>query len=419
MRFSIIFSTLALAAPLASVESDYAKLLSIVGSSRPRLARRDINTTIVMFNSDVSISEKLAHVETLLRDGSHIEKLYDVSDTATGAGVVGYVGTFSDEALTLIQDSEATRSVQEDVMVYGLGHEVAQPELLKRQDDFYVTLSNQPWWLARISHKQNPKGTSKGSQYTYRTTSLYPTHIYIVDSGIRTSHEVFKGRAKWGANFVNDIDRDENGHGTSVGSIATQVSVTSTIWAVKVLGANNSGALSWILSGLEWVINHAATQNGDAVINMSLSTGVNNAFDSLVEQALLRNITLTAAAGNSDNDACSLSPAESSRRYKGFFTAASSNENDQQSGFSGYGSCVDLLAPGESVVAANAGSDNGYSSWTGTSMSAPIVAGMAAYWLTVSHYNLEFLETILELNRDVITNIKQDTPNILAWNLLQ
>ncbi|KAG5356339.1 Alkaline extracellular protease [Yarrowia sp. B02] len=406
---SLLWATLGLSAALPQLERDYAKLLSIMEHIETREVQTESNFTIVTFSSTASISDKLAHVEALVEQGAHIKKLYDVSNNAAGNGVVGYIGSFSSGSIESIQDSEVIDAVVADTLVYAQGH-------LEERQQLYNTVENQPYHLARISHKQNPKGTSEAGKYVYIPHTSFPTNIYIVDSGIRTSHEAFGGRAIWGANFADDDDRDLGGHGTAVASMAAGVSLESTIWGVKVLHLN-TGALSWIVAGLEWSINHATQRNEKAVINMSIGSGAVDIYDKFMEIAKQRNIVMSIAAGNGDQDACETSPAKSSKGNIAVYTVGSTSDSDVQSGYSNWGDCVTLLAPGEAIRGASKDNDNGYAYWTGTSMAAPIFSGLAAYWMSLTTVDLTGLEYWMTQNKNLVTGLKGSTPNILAWNL--
>ncbi|QNP95161.1 peptidase S8/S53 domain-containing protein [Yarrowia lipolytica] len=411
----LLWISIGLCAAIPQLENDYAKLLSLMEHLEKRTmphekSEKSENSTIVLFSGKASISEKLAHVGSLVDKGILITKLYDISNNTAGNGVIGYVGSFTQREVQSIEDSDTIiDSVFADTLVY------AQGQLEERQD-IYKTVTNQPYHLARISHKQNPKGTTEAGKYSYIQYTSFPTNIYVLDSGIRTSHEAFGGRAQWGANFADDIDRDLGGHGTAVASMAAAVSVESTIWGVKVLQLN-TGALSWIIAGLEWSINHATERNQKAVINMSVGSGAVDIYDRFMEIAQERNIVVTVAAGNNDQDACQKSPAKSSKGNIGVYTVGSTGDEDVQSGFSNWGDCVTLLAPGEGIKGASKDSDNGYLYWTGTSMSAPIFAGLVSYWMSISDLDYANLEYLLTRNTGLVTGLKGNTPNILAWNL--
>ncbi|KAG5362753.1 Alkaline extracellular protease [Yarrowia sp. B02] len=412
MKLSLILlSTLAVALPIAQQPaSEYNQLLDLINNQD--LEKRDVSgqPTIVMFQDNSTISDKLAHVKAIVGN-DHIEKLYDIT-SENGSGVAGYVGHFSNETLALIAAAGCISVFQEDTIVQGLGFE----EHLEERDNegLYTIESAQPWHLGRISHKKNPRNTPQAAEYAYRTGTL-DTNIYIVDSGVRTSHVAFGGRAHWGANFNNDVNEDEHGHGTAVASIAAAVSKNAQIYAVKVLGSQNTGSLSGILAGLEWAINHASSQKGRSVINMSIGSDGTDIYRTLIQKSVEKGIALTFAAGNNGEDACNLSPARYSKDFTGVFTVGASNLADNMEDWSGYGNCVSMLAPGVSITSASRRGDDVWTSWKGTSMASPIVAGLASYWLSIISVDLASLEWFLTQSKGEV-NTHNNTPNVLAWN---
>lgn len=421
MRLSLLlFSALALAAPV-STESEYSQLLSLVENSHESgLAKRsDYNTTIVMFSEDASIADKLSHVKSLLAHDSHIRKLYDVGQLDSGAGVVGYVGRFSPEALELIAASEAIDVHEQDSAVSGLASTVGEVtthrDVVKRDGLFSSSTNSLFWHLGRISHRENPKGTDQEYTYVYRHDNRFPSNIYVVDSGIRTTHQVFGGRAKWGTNFVNNVNTDEHGHGTGVAGLAAQIAVNADVWAVKVLGADNAGKLSDVVSGLEWALTHSAGQKGKSVVNVSMGSSLTKLYDPLIKRANDMGVALFFAAGNTDTDACNNSPAEAAKRFPGVYTVTSTDPSDRQSTWAAWGSCVNMQAPADLIVAPYNTGDDAYVGWVGTSMASPQVAGIAAYWMSILPFDLASLEWVLTQNTGKIQT-RHDTKNVLAWN---
>jgi subtilisin family serine protease len=108
----------------------------------------------------------------------------------------------------------------------------------------YVSQSNAPWGLARLSSKT--KGTTT---YTYDDSAGAGTCSYIIDTGIYTAHSDFEGRAIWAANYADSSNSDGNGHGThvagTVGSKTYGVAKKTTLYAVKVLNAQGSGSSTY------------------------------------------------------------------------------------------------------------------------------------------------------------------------------
>ena len=160
----------------------------------------------------------------------------------------------------------------------------------------------------------------------------------------------------------------------TVGGMTYGVANKVKLYAIRVLDCTGSGYFSDIISALEWIANNAAKP---AVANLSLgggfSTSVNRAVNNLVDSG----VVVTASAGNSNDDSCGQSPAAADKAI----TVGSTRQNDNRSSFSSYGPCVDIFAPGSSITSAWIGVAGATGTISGTSMSAPHVAGLAALYL--------------------------------------
>ena len=205
--------------------------------------------------------------------------------------------------------------------------------------------------------------------------------IYVVDTGVNTSHGVFSGRVAKGFSTINDGRgvEDCNGHGTHVAGSAAGGSVgvaqQATIVPVRVLNCDGAGFGSDVLAGLDWIVK--THPGGPAVINLSLGGPYSAVLNAAVENAVSRGFIVVAAAGNSSNDACSVSPASAG----GVIGVGASTQSDGFASFSNFGSCVDTVAPGVGIVSSWIGSTSATASLSGTSMAAPHVAGMAARFM--------------------------------------
>merc|ERR1712151_814661 len=223
-----------------------------------------------------------------------------------------------------------------------------------------------------------------GADQSTRTGSS--ATIFVLDTGVRSSHNDFGGRAASGADITggyvqecygnSNCARDVQGHGTNcagtAGGTNYGVAPRANVRSVKVLGDNGSGSWSWSYSALDWV---ASGSTRPAIASMSLGgTGVVSGMRTAVDAAVNAGVTVVVAAGNSNADACGFSPAY----VPNAVTVGSTDSTDSRSYFSCYGRCVDIWAPGSSVVSLSSSSNSGLRTLSGTSMACPHVAGAAA-----------------------------------------
>ncbi|HET8659779.1 MAG TPA: S8 family serine peptidase, partial [Micromonosporaceae bacterium] len=253
------------------------------------------------------------------------------------------------------------------------------------------------------------------SSYTYPNTASN-VHAYIIDTGIRFTHTDFGGRATSGFDAIDGGTADDcHGHGTHVagttGGTAYGVAKGVRLVAVRVLSCSGSGTTAQVVAGVDWVTANAVKP---AVANMSLGGGVQTALDAAVANSIASGVTYAIAAGNSNADACNFSPA----RVGTAITLGATDSSDNRASFSNWGTCLDLFAPGVSIVSAWYTSDTATSSLSGTSMASPHAAGVAAL---VASANPTFTpqqvrdQIVADSTPNVVVNPGTGSPNRLLF----
>ncbi|XP_013383047.1 subtilisin-like protease 8 [Lingula anatina] len=304
------------------------------------------NEYIVVFNESASSDAVLKHMKTL---PTH---LHTTSDFVIGK-FRGYgVKAANKSHLEHVRNDPIVKYVEPNMQVKAF--------LCAEQ-------KGAPWGLARTSTlipDSDPESDSDSDWkelnpdllYEHDTTGGQDVTVYVIDTGIRTTHEDFtyngEQQAKWGTSTVMDPDTEEdlNGHGTHVaGTIIGQhygIAKRATAIAVQVLNANGFGSNTGVIKGMEWVVKeHQKAGKKTSIANMSLGGGFTLAMNEAVDSMFAAGVLLVAAAGNDNADACNYSPASAENAV----TVGCTDINDSSCYFSNWGKCNDIYAPGLNI----------------------------------------------------------------------
>ncbi|MCC8452769.1 S8 family peptidase [Streptomyces rochei] len=354
IRFAALagVATAALTGGLTAVPAQAAPAEGTVLAAGSPTAVKD--SYIVTLKKSTGLAASSAAGKDLVEDyGGTVKKTFR-------SALNGYTATLSATEAKRLATDPAVASVEQDQRV--------------RLAD--TTQANAPWGLDRIDQTSLPlSGT-----YTYPDSAGSGVTAYVIDTGVRITHQQISGRASYGYDAVDGdtTASDGNGHGTHV---ATTIAGTTygaakkaKIVAVRVLDNNGSGTTAGVIAGIDWV---TANHSGPSVANLSLGGGASTTLDTAVRNSIADGVTYAVAAGNSGANASSYSPA----RVTEAITVGATTSTDAKASYSNYGSVLDLFAPGSSITAGWHTGDTATNTISGTSMATPHVAGAAAVYL--------------------------------------
>lgn len=281
----------------------------------------------------------------------------------TYTGVLqGFAARIPGQAIEALKRNPVVSLIEEDRVMQADEIQVAPPS----------------WGLDRVDQSALPLSAS----YSYGPTGA-GVHVYIIDTGIRSTHQEIVGRVQPGFSAIADSLGSEDcyGHGThvagTVGGASVGVAKEVTLHAVRVLSCTGGGTLTGVVAGLDWVARNRVLP---AVANMSLGGGLSSTLNLAVANLAATGVAVTVSAGNYATDACHYSPASAPEAI----TVGATDNLDAQANYSNYGDCLDLYAPGSAITSSWIGSDTTYRTANGTSMAAPHVAGAAALYLQLN-----------------------------------
>jgi len=362
---------------------------------------------MVVLQRSTSIAERDAHINQIRqRMNSRVTEVQEEIINVFAIGnVIGYSSSLSKATLFEELSNPLVRHVEADQVVS------------LNSDDQVITQTGATWGITRVSQR----ALQLDGKYSYYSSSGYGIDAYVIDTGIYLNHSEFEGRAMLGKNFINEeAANDLNGHGThvsgTIGGKTYGVAKKVTLIAVKVLNGAGSGSWIGVIGGVDWVTSNFKLRARKAVANMSLGGGITITVDEAVEQSIAAGITYAIAAGNSNANACNYSPA----RVRTALTVGATTNTDTRATYSNYGVCVDIFAPGTSVLSSWIGSITATNVISGTSMAAPHVAGVCALHLghdiQLSDPNEVEIFILQAATEDIVKSPGAGSPNLLLYS---
>ena len=308
-----------------------------------------------------------------------------------------------------------------------------------------VTTPNEPWFpslWALFNNGQTINGSVSLAGADIRATDAWSVTtrtrdsvVGVVDSGIDYRHPDLAANI-WtaprafsvtlggivitcaaGTHGFNAIDNtcdpfDDHSHGThvagTIGAVGnngfgvTGVNWTASMMGLKFLSAAGSGTTANAIKAIEFAIQAKAALGADANVRILSNSwgggGYSQSLRNAIDAANASNMLFVAAAGNSamNNDAAPQYP--SSYATANMISVAATTNRDQRASFSNWGATsVHLGAPGQAILSTVP--NNGYASYSGTSMATPHVAGAAALVLaacpmTTAELRIALLNTV-------------------------
>jgi len=331
----------------------------------PELEDLARNSFIFLFKDSVPREAVRRHAQDLAaRHGGQVDHVYETA-------LRGFAATIPQQAAARLARDPRIAYYEPD----GIAHAIGRPDATRKPVNVPPPPQVTDWGVTRVCAPS--------------TTGLCPTPdvgriAWIIDTGIDLDHPDLNVDVGQSRSFVRTktTPDDGNGHGTHVaGIIAAKNNGTHTVGvaagapvvAVRVLDSGGSGLWSWVIAGVNYVAENAASTD---VANMSLGGSFNQSVNTAVTNASNNSCPFTVAAGNESDDAAYYSPASASTSNTDrVYTISATDSSDNFAWFSNWGDLtVDFAAPGVSILSLWKG--GGTKTLSGTSMAAPHVAGL-------------------------------------------
>lgn len=320
-----------------------------------------------------------AHIDTLVQqivtdndDFTRPDLSAKVLAVLEGAGAVS--AELSDVEVERVRNLDNVLELIEDQYIRGSQSTAASAAPVANPDPY-------SWALHRIQKRRLQETRSNWGGGSTAIGEGAGVDIFIADTGIDRYHQEFGGRAVHFYSFYGPDSFDDNGHGTHAAGLAAGatrgLAKQAMLYSVKVLGSDGLGSMTSLLAGMNEVYVRR-NKTRPAVLSMSVEGYQSTLMDDMVDRLVRDNVAVVVSAGNTQEDACTQSPAHAPSAI----TVASTNETDGFAWFSNYGSCVDILAPGTNIQ--SAWPNMMYQTLSGTSTSCPLVSGAVALYRSLN-----------------------------------
>lgn len=260
--------------------------------------------------------------------------------------------------------------------------------------------------------------------YKYPRQAGEGVDVYVIDTGFLEKHEVFKGRAKNIGNFVIQVStNNDDRHGTHVAGIVAKVARKSNIYGIQVLtgtdlskGGEPLLTNPWWAKGIRFATEQIKKNGRKAVINISIGANAKLLnIQAALKEAAAAGIPVVVAAGNDNVDACGTTPSFEDS----VISVGNARADDTKHSTSNWGSCVDIMAPGDNIYSADDAGPREYARLTGTSMAAPHVAGIAAILLSMGVPASNLREELLRITTKTLLPADKQNLKVASMDAIQ
>lgn len=285
----------------------------------------------------------------------------------------------TDRVIVQIKDEDGNESIEsiskKEMEQFNEGHQLEESSILHNAKNINVL---EPDYIRQITLQEDTKSKSWGvkrigaQNLNYNVSKMDGSVIVaVIDTGVDYTHAFLKDRMVQGYDFVaNDTDpMDVHFHGTHIAGIIADTTPSNVkIMPIRVLNEEGSGYDSDVAQGI-----HFAVDNGANIINMSfIGEGFSQYLSDAIEYALSKNVLVVVSSGNDGSNTANYYPASD----KKVIVVSATDQNDNVASFSNTGDSIDISAPGVGIVSSIPGES--FASYSGTSMAAPFVSGVAA-----------------------------------------